>query len=142
MQDNAKFLRYVNLGEERNVGFLNYELDIRGKQNLEAASCKMVLNKSADLISKSVESFKTFRKPAAAIKEIRLAWNKKMKEMEEKGFSKADLKNKNLEKTKLEDIDFLGKQVTPGPFTTSDDVKNLWKANLKVKIRTGECTVP
>ena len=43
-----------------------------------------------------------------------------MKEMEEKGFSKADLKNKNLEKTKLEDIDFLRVQVTPGPFTTSD----------------------
>ena len=40
------------------LGFL-HELDITGKQNLEAASRKMVLNKSADLISKSVEKTST-----------------------------------------------------------------------------------
>ena len=43
-----------NLGEERNVGFINYELDVRGKDNLEAVSRKLVLNKSGALnLSKS-----------------------------------------------------------------------------------------
>ena len=74
-----------NLNEERSVGFLNYELDIRRKQHLEAASRKMVLNKAAYLIDVPGESFKTSRKPAIEIKDIRLEWNAKMKE--EKGFS-------------------------------------------------------
>ena len=47
-----------NLNEERSVGFLNYELDIRGKQHLEAASRKMVLNKAADLIDVLVRASK------------------------------------------------------------------------------------
>ena len=37
-----------NLSEEQSVGFVNYELDIRRKQNLESVSRKMVLNKFAD----------------------------------------------------------------------------------------------
>ena len=42
-----------NLGEERSVGLINYELDIRGKSNLESSSRKLVLNKSFDLLEKS-----------------------------------------------------------------------------------------
>lgn len=80
-----------NLGEEHSAGFLNYKLDIRGRQNLEAASHKMVLNKSFDLINQSTESYKKFRKPAAEIKEIKLMWNKKMEEME---YTKVDAKRK------------------------------------------------
>ena len=33
-----------NLGEERSVGNINYELGIRGKRNLEASSKKLILN--------------------------------------------------------------------------------------------------
>ena len=73
-----------NLGEERNVGFLNYKLDIRGKQHFETASRKMVLNKSMDLITQSGEGYKKFRKAATEIKEIKLNWNERIKEMEEK----------------------------------------------------------
>ena len=61
-----------NLGEERSVGFVNYELNIRGKQNLESVSKKMVLNKSIDLTD-GLTDVKKFRKPAAEIKEYRLA---------------------------------------------------------------------
>ena len=39
-----------NLGEERSVGHINYELSIRGKGNLEASSRKLVLNKSFELL--------------------------------------------------------------------------------------------
>ena len=62
--DQLDSVQIHNLGEERSVGFVNYELDIRGKQNLESVSCKMVLNKSADL-TKHLTDFKKYRKPTA-----------------------------------------------------------------------------
>ena len=83
-EENIKNLDNVqihNLSEERSVGYVNYELGIRGKQNLEAASRKMVLNKSVDLITKSGDKFKKFKKPAAEIKELKVTWNKMMKEL-------------------------------------------------------------
>ena len=40
-----KYVPIHNLGEERNVGMVNYELDIRGKQNLESASRKIVIKR-------------------------------------------------------------------------------------------------
>ena len=42
-QDQSEQLNHAqthNLSEERSVGFVNYELDIRGEQNLEAVSRK------------------------------------------------------------------------------------------------------
>ena len=39
-----------NLGGERNVGLFNYAIGIRGKKHFVAASQKLVLNKSNDLI--------------------------------------------------------------------------------------------
>lgn len=47
-----------NLGEERAVGMINYEIGLRGKQYLNTASRNMVLNKSRDLMMDS----KDFRK--------------------------------------------------------------------------------
>ena len=67
-----------NLSEERSVGFVNYELHIRGRHNLECVSKKMILNKSSDMLQK-IEKAKLhmFRKPSEEIKEIRLRWNAK-----------------------------------------------------------------
>ena len=113
-----------NLGQERNVGFVNYELGIRGKHNLEAASRKMVLNKSADLISHSGSQYKKFRKQAAEIKELKVSWNRKMKGLEEKRFSQKEIVNTNLERQKLDDLKFLQNKATIGPFTTSEEVTN------------------
>ena len=42
-----------NLNEERSVGFINYEISIRGKQHVESASRKMLINKSIDIALKS-----------------------------------------------------------------------------------------
>ena len=39
-----------NLNEERSVGFVNYEVHIRGKHCLEAAYRKVIINKSMDLL--------------------------------------------------------------------------------------------
>ena len=53
-----------NLGEERNVGLVNYELSIRGKNNLESVSRKIVLNRAEDLIQDTSNSYKRFKKEA------------------------------------------------------------------------------
>jgi hypothetical protein len=81
-----------NLAEERSVGFLNHEISIRGKRNLEAASKKMVLNKSADLVFNNSGDFRKFTETAKQIKEIKLEWNKKMQALEKEGYAKQDLK--------------------------------------------------
>ena len=59
--DQLDSVQIHNLGEERSVGFINYELDIRGKQNLESVSRKMVLNKSFDL-TENLTDFKKYIK--------------------------------------------------------------------------------
>ena len=41
-----------NLAEERSVGSVNNELEIRGKSSLECVSKKLVLNKSFDLLKR------------------------------------------------------------------------------------------
>ena len=53
-----------NLGEERNIGLVDYEISIRGKKNFEAGSWKSVLNKSNDLIFNPQinTSYKNFRR--------------------------------------------------------------------------------
>ena len=63
-----------NLSEERSVGFVNYELDICGKQNLEYVPRAMVLNKSADLI-KNLSDVRKYRKLAVEITELKFQWN-------------------------------------------------------------------
>ena len=64
---------FKNIGEDRNVGMVNYELSIRGNQNFEAEFRKLVLNRSADQIqNKSMLSFTMYQKAAKEIKEIRL----------------------------------------------------------------------
>ena len=76
-----------NLGEERSVGNINYELEIRGKRNLEASSKELLLNKSFDLLEKfgDLPKFQSFRKSAQVIKLIKFEWNDKMRKMEETG---------------------------------------------------------
>ena len=39
-----------NLGEERNVGLVNYELSIIGKNNLDSVSRKIILKQAEDLV--------------------------------------------------------------------------------------------
>ena len=56
----------TNLAEERSVGFINYELNLRGKEHLESVSKKMILSKGKDFIKCSSADIKLtdFRKPA------------------------------------------------------------------------------
>ena len=43
--DKLNIASVHNLGEERSIGSINYELVIRGKGNLEASSKELILNK-------------------------------------------------------------------------------------------------
>ena len=61
-----------NTGEERSVGFLNYEIGIRGKKYFESATRKMILNKSSDFTDKKANVvFRKFRTEAIKIKELK-----------------------------------------------------------------------
>ena len=59
-----KNVQIHNIGEERNVGMINYELKIRGKENIDTVSRKLVLNRSADLLKQNACSFIRFKKEA------------------------------------------------------------------------------
>ena len=44
---------FHNLNEEQSVGLINYKISIRGKQYLEVASRKMIINKSSDILGQA-----------------------------------------------------------------------------------------
>ena len=112
-----------NLGEERSVGSINFELGIRGKRNLESASKKLLLKKSFDLLENSgkLSEFRKFRKAANDIKAMKINWNAKMKRMEEEGNLKKNDDNNHIENVKYNDLDYLKKR--NGPFTSEEAVR-------------------
>ena len=111
-----------NIGEERSVGLFNYEIGIRDKKNIEAASRKMILSKASDLLKKESCSLHRMRSQAKEIKELKVAWNERMAKLQDKGYSVKEMVNLKVEAQKLEDLEFLTKQKQPGPFTKIDDV--------------------
>ena len=125
-----------NLNEERSVGFINYELEIRGKKHLESASKKMVLNKSVDLLMDcDSAAVKCFRKPAQAIKELKKEWTSRVQEHQKKGFADKDLSNLKAKSVKYELLECLKKEQYPGPFTTVEEVKLFLESPLEDKIK-------
>ena len=110
------------LGEERSVGHINNELGIRGKENLEATSRTLLLNKSFDLLEKSdkLSKFTMFRKVAKEIKDMTVQWNEKMKKMEEEGNTKKDFANNKVSNVMYDGLVYL--KGRNGPFTKPEDV--------------------
>ena len=72
-----------NLGEERSVGSVNYEIGICGKGNLETSSKKLLLNKSFDLLEKTgkLSEYRSYKKASQDIKAMKVEWNEKMRRM-------------------------------------------------------------
>ena len=113
-----------NLNEERSVGFINYELNIRGKQCLESASKKMILNKGKDLLQgKQPDEMKKFRKPAIQIKEIKLQWKSKIKAHQQEAYSEKEKSCLKSESTRYELLEMLKKEDIPGPFTSETEIR-------------------
>ena len=72
-----------NLNEESSMGFVNYEVHIRGNHCLEAASRKMIINKSMDLLeSAEPGDINKYRKPAKDIKELKLKWKERVQTLQ------------------------------------------------------------
>ena len=119
LDDNAPV---HNLLSERQVGEVNYGLHIRGKKNLATVSRKMVINKCIDLLQKKESGqFRKYHKEAAEIKEIKLEWNSKMKELQERGYQEKEITNSLKEKSKLEDLDYLKQR--NGPFVKKEEIE-------------------
>ena len=117
-----------NLGEERSVGSINYEIKIRGKRNLESASRKIVLNKSIDLIeAKEAEEFLSFRKPSQGIAILKKDWLGKMRELENETFASKDDVNSHLDTVKYKDLEFLKSK--NGPFVNGEEVEMYLKGD-------------
>ena len=124
MEMDASHVQVHNLGEENNVGCVNYELNIRGKSNLETASRMIVLNRAADLLqSINPKEIKSFKKQAEEIKELRKGWNKKMTALEEQGYTEKEILNTKKDNVKLQDLELLKKDNPPGPFTNEQEVQ-------------------
>ena len=76
-----------NLGEERSVGMLNYELNIRGKEQFNTSSQNLVVNKLSDLIKECFGNFRKFKKQVKDIKDLKVQWNNRMKLLEIEGLT-------------------------------------------------------
>lgn len=113
-----------NLGEERSVGWLNYELNFRGREHFNTSSQNLVVNKSTDLITDSFANFKKFRRQAKDIKDVKNQWNKKMEDLEKEGLSSQEAASLTEEHKRLRDLKFLKTQNPSGPFTSADEVNS------------------
>ena len=87
-----------------------------------------MINKSIDLVTKREPGeFREFRKQAAKIKDLNKEWNRKMKELEEKGYKEKEIENILQEESKLKDLEYMKSQ--NGPFTKKEEVENYMKGN-------------
>ena len=110
------------MNEERSVGFINHEIKIRGKNNLQSASTKMVINKCVDLLVavEPGEHYK-YRKPAQEVKDIKLKWRTMVQSHQQDAYQEKDkirLKDESTRYTLLEEL-----KAENGPFTNSEEIE-------------------
>jgi len=126
-----QYVSVHNIGEERNVGLVNYELHIRGKEHLKSVSQKLVINKSSDLLS--TEPLKKFRKGAKMIESLKVDWTSRMQKLQAEGFEQQDIINVKKDTSKLKDLEYLKSQNPVGPFTSCQEVENFMETTLESK---------
>ena len=105
-----------NLGEERNVGMLNCELNLRGQKRFTTSSQNLVLNKSTDLIRNKFDKIKIHAKN---IKDIRQQWSHRMEELDKAGLSTKEAASLSQEQRKLKDVVFEKSKTTRPIFFSS-----------------------
>lgn len=118
-----------NLAEERAVGFVNYELGVRGSSHLNVASSTMVKKQSADLVQEvGFESLKEHRKTAVAIKQVKLKWNDKQRLLRHKKLAEKEIANLSIERRKNKDLETLKK--LGGPFTNPTEIDKFMRSRI------------
>ena len=112
---------------------LDIPLHFRAKDLLQAAGPKKL---------------NSYRKQSIAINELKLNWNKKMQDLEKKGYDAKEVLNAKKDSAKIKDLDFL--KNLGGPFTKKEDVADYLKktnfsnkeknSRLYVEVRYARCT--
>ena len=81
----------TTLHVERTVGSINYELGIRGKDQLNVASKKVMIKKSVDQIKLlDFKYFQRFQKPRKDVDHLKLSWKCKVKQQEVDVYTKKE----------------------------------------------------
>jgi hypothetical protein len=125
-----------NLNEERSVGFVNYEIQIRGKKYLDVVSRKMVLNKSKDILQAVDPSdIKKYRKPAKIIKEIKMEWSKRVQEHQQEAYTEKEKACLKDESTKYQLLETLKGEEFPGPFVSDTEVREYMKKDNEEDVK-------
>ena len=65
---------------------------------------------------------RNFRKAALEIEEIKLKWNEKIKQLQNKGFTEKEMQNMKWKQVKLKDLEFLKSQSNPGSSYSTEEV--------------------
>ena len=113
-----------NLNEERSVGLINYELATKGKNHIEAASKKMVINKNIEILRNTdPKDISKFRKPASQIKEIKAEWKERIKCHQKDSYTEKEKARYKEESTKYSLLEQLKNEIPPGPFTNVKEIQ-------------------
>lgn len=109
-----------NLDAERRFGVVDYRL--KKLQSLEATSRSLILQRAKDLREgRETRVFRTFKKEAAAKREVELAWSEKMKEKIKQGYSEKQVVGQTKERKRLDMLEAL--KEAGGPFTDAAAVQ-------------------
>ena len=75
-----------NMSSERAVGSINHEFGVRGRKEINAASCAFLKGKSYDLVElKPAAEFLKYRNFVKPFNNLVSDWNNKQSELEEAG---------------------------------------------------------
>ena len=121
-----------NLDAERSVGFIQYELKIRGAKNLKTASSMHVIGKSTELTSGKVAG-KNLRQMERQniLPSIVQSWEARQEELSREGLQEKEIQNIATERRRNSDLAKL--KALGGPFTTSAEVKEYVASSLTEK---------
>ena len=111
-----------NLDAERSMGFINYELDIRGKKELAAASRSHVKSRLAKLKEGNVmgKEFKKITEKDGIFESIMNEWKTKQDQLKQDGLDNKGVAKLAMEKQRNNDLTKL--IALGGPFTSSTEV--------------------
>ena len=122
-QNKLKSAPINNLDAERSVGSIQYELNIRGKKNLQAASSAHVKNKGQGLIQGLTmpAQFRKLVKKDEKVDHILKVWRESQEELVKEGLQEKEVANVSTDKQRNSDLALLVKE--GGPFTSPDMVQ-------------------
>ena len=94
-----------------------------------------MIKTAGDLITDcKPDNYKKYKFHVKEIKDVMKQWSEKMAVLQEQGYDKKKLINAKKESNKLKDLTYLKSQVSPGLFSTADEVRS----NIRLPIEENE----